>query len=213
MKKFFVFLLAAAMLLSLAACGSKPADTSSAAPAETTVSAGASADAAAPAGSAASSETKSGDKGTGPAAIETSVATISVPEGVDYEVSDWYPLEDGTPGGSYSFYLGKGDTNGGCLTFSSTRVVKSLDDAAGECIRVCDYDSSGTNSRGDKVSYNGLDYLPVTVTRAGVTKNFLVAYFQSTDGKDIYVELNKTLISSLDDETAAAILNGVSIKK
>ena len=201
------------LLLSLAACGSKPADTSSAAPAETTVSAGASADAAAPAGSAASSETKSGDKGTGPAAIETSVATISVPEGVDYEVSDWYPLEDGTPGGSYSFYLGKGDTNGGCLTFSSTRVVKSLDDAAGECIRVCDYDSSGTNSRGDKVSYNGLDYLPVTVTRAGVTKNFLVAYFQSTDGKDIYVELNKTLISSLDDETAAAILNGVSIKK
>lgn len=195
MKKIAAILLALVMTASLAACGgsgessdtketsnqSSASATSEVKPEETTVEE-----------TTASAELQEGDRGEGEKTLDSAFCTVTIPEGLQYEIYTYYHDEDAL--GSISINFGKNSTIEGKLEVSTTRMISSLDDAVNECIRVRNLDTykEGKSEIGEEVTYGDTTYKEVKMSHDYGAETCLVSYYKRADGKDIYVEIKTT---------------------
>lgn len=192
MKKLAVILIALVMTASLAACGgsgessdtketsaqSSASATSEAKPEETTVEE-----------TTASAELKEGDSGEGEKTLDSAFCTVTIPEGLQYEIYFYNHDEDAL--GTIEIDFGKKGTTEGRLEVSTTRMISSLDDAVEECIRVRNLDTykEGKSEIGEEVTYGDTTYKVVNMSHEHGAETCLVSYYKRADGKDIYVEI------------------------
>lgn len=191
MKRLAAILLALVMTASLAACGesgssdtketsakSSVAATSEVQAEETTVEE-----------TTASAELQEGDSGEGEKTLDSAFCTVTIPEGLQYEIYTYYHDEDNL--GSISINFGKKSTIEGKLEVSTTRMISSLDDAVNECIRVRNLDTykEGKSEIGEEVTYGDTTYKVVNMSHEYGAETCLVSYYKRADGKDIYVEI------------------------
>ena len=156
-----------------------------------------------------------GDIGSGPVKIDSGLTQISIPEGLDYEL--YMSFVDGNTG-SIRVNFGTGNRGAGHIEVTTTRMIKSLDDAANECIRMNDFGTLDSEI-GDEVKYGDLTYKYVTIKETDVTnvKYYLVAYYNRSDDKDIYVELSTNGGDSyykmdIDDPLVGELLKSLVLK-
>lgn len=187
MKKFAAILLALVMTASLAACdgssessGTKETSAQSSASATSEVKAEE---------TTASAELQTGDRGEGEKTLDSAFCTVTIPEGLQYEIYTYYHDEDNL--GSISINFGKKSTIEGKLEVSTTRMISSLDDAVNECIRVRNLDTykEGKSEIGEEVTYGDTTYKVVKMSHEHGAETCLVSYYKRADGKDIYVEI------------------------
>ncbi len=191
MKKLAAVILALVMTASLAACsnggGSGTEETLTPASAiestneETTAPE-----------STAAAELQSGDSGEGEKTLDSDFCTVTIPEGLQYKVNSYYHDEDAL--GSIKIDFGKNGTTEGRLEVSTTRMIKSIDDAVEECIRVRNLDTyeEGKSEIGEEVTYGDTTYKEVKLSQEYGAETCLVSYYKRADGKDIYVEIKTT---------------------
>ena len=189
MKKLTAILLALVMTASLAACngssessGTKETSAQSSASEtkaeETTVEE-----------TTASAELKEGDSGEGEKTLDSAFCTVTIPEGLQYEIYFYNHDEDAL--GTIEIDFGKKYTIEGKLEVSTTRMISSLDDAVEECIRVRNLDTykEGKSEIGEEVTYGDTTYKVVNMSHEHGAETCLVSYYKRADGKDIYVEI------------------------
>lgn len=189
MKKLAAILLALVMTASLAACdgssessGTKETSAQSSASEtkaeETTVEE-----------TTASAELKEGDSGEGEKTLDSAFCTVTIPEGLQYEIYFYNHDEDAL--GTIEIDFGKKYTIEGKLEVSTTRMISSLDDAVEECIRVRNLDTykEGKFEIGEEVTYGDTTYKVVNMSHEHGAETCLVSYYKRADGKDIYVEI------------------------
>lgn len=125
--------------------------------------------------------------GTGPAKIETRLATMLIPEGLDYQVYQ-VPLEGDTS--SMRIDFGVANTNAGFIEVSTTRMIKSLDDAANECIRTNDFGTMDSEI-GQEITYGDKIFKEVTIQKPDGSRvdYFLVHYYEAENDWDGYIEV------------------------
>lgn len=189
MKKLTAILLALVMTASLVACngssessGTKETSAQSSASEtkaeETTVEE-----------TTASAELKEGDSGEGEKTLDSAFCTVTIPEGLQYEIYFYNHDEDAL--GTIEIDFGKKYTIEGRLEVSTTRMISSLDDAVEECIRVRNLDTykEGKSEIGEEVTYGDTTYKVVNMSHEHGAETCLVSYYKRADGKDIYVEI------------------------
>lgn len=189
MKKLTAILLALVMTASLVACngssessGTKETSAQSSASEtkaeETTVEE-----------TTASAELKEGDSGEGEKTLDSAFCTVTIPEGLQYEIYFYNHDEDAL--GTIEIDFGKKYTIEGKLEVSTTRMISSLDDAVEECIRVRNLDTykEGKSEIGEEVTYGDTTYKVVNMSHEHGAETCLVSYYKRADGKDIYVEI------------------------
>ena len=192
MKKLAVILLALVMTASLVACngssessGTKETSAQSSASEtkaeETTVEE-----------TTASAELKEGDSGEGEKTLDSAFCTVTIPEGLQYEINFYNHDEDAL--GTIEIDFGKKYTIEGKLEVSTTRMISSLDDAVEECIRVRNLDTykEGKSEIGEEVTYGDTTYKVVKMSHEYGAETCLVSYYKRADGKNIYVEIKTT---------------------
>lgn len=189
MKKLVAFIMAAMLCVSLASCGGSTntettapqssAESSKVKPEETTAASS----------SAESAELKEGDSGEGEKTLDSDFCTVTIPEGLQYKVNSYYHDEDAL--GTIKIDFGKKGTTEGRLEVSTTRMIKSLDDAVEECIRVRNLDTykEGKSEIGEEVTCGDTTYKEVKMSHEYGAETCLVSYYKRADGKDIYVEI------------------------
>ena len=140
----------------------------------------------------AAAELQSGDSGEGEKTLDSDFCTVTIPEGFKYKVESYYHDEDAL--GSIKIDFGKKGTTEGRLEVSTTRMIKSLDDAVEECIRVRNLDTykEGKSEIGEEVTYGDTTYKVVKMSHEYGAETCLVSYYKRADGKDIYVEIKTT---------------------
>lgn len=189
MKKLTAILLALVMTASLVACngssessGTKETSAQSSASEtkaeETTVEE-----------TTASAELREGDSGEGEKTLDSAFCTVTIPEGLQYEINFYNHDEDAL--GTIEIDFGKKYTIEGKLEVSTTRMISSLDDAVEECIRVRNLDTykEGKSEIGEEVTYGDTTYKVVNMSHEHGAETCLVSYYKRADGKDIYVEI------------------------
>lgn len=192
MKKLTAILLALVMTASLVACNgssesygtketsaqSSASATSEAKPEETTVEE-----------TTASAELQEGDSGEGEKTLDSAFCTVTIPEGLQYEIYFYNHDEDAL--GTIEIDFGKKYTIEGKLEVSTTRMISSLDDAVEECIRVRNLDTykEDKSEIGEEVTYGDTTYKVVNMSHEHGAETCLVSYYKRADGKDIYVEI------------------------
>lgn len=131
---------------------------------------------------------KKGDKGSGPVVIESRMGKISIPEGLDYELYG-EPLATGNTA-SIRIDFGPGNTGAGYIELSTTRMIKSLDDAVEECIRTSDFGTMESEI-GDEIIYGDKTFKEVTIKKADDSdiRYYLVSYYPAEDDWDGYIEV------------------------
>lgn len=136
-----------------------------------------------------SKEIEMGDRGEGEKTLDSAFCTVTIPEGLQYKVNSYYRDEDAL--GTLKIDFGKKDTTEGRLEVSTTRMIKSLDDAVEECIRVRNIESytDGKYEIGEEVTYGDTTYKQVNFSQEFGSEACLVSYYKRADGKDIYVEI------------------------
>lgn len=177
-KKYFVMVLAFALLLSLTACGGSDESEEATPDVSEEVSNVL----------VVGESIEEGDTGTGEVIIESRFGAITIPEGLDYKLYI-APPEEGTATIRVDF--GEGNTSSGSVLVSTTRMISSLDDAAKECIRMNDF---GTKESviGDEITYGDLTYKAVTIGDQGSDdiSYFLVSHYETDEDLDGYIEIN-----------------------
>ena len=189
MKKLTAILLALVMTASLVACngssessGTKETSAQSSASEtkaeETTVEE-----------TTASAELREGDSGEGEKTLDSAFCTVTIPEGLQYEINFYNHDEDAL--GTIEIDFGKKYTIEGKLEVSTTRMISSLDDAVEESIRVRNLDTykEGKSEIGEEVTYGDTTYKVVNMSHEHGAETCLVSYYKRADGKDIYVEI------------------------
>lgn len=130
-----------------------------------------------------------GDTGSGPVAIESRLGLISIPEGLDYKLYT-APFESGETS-SIRVNFGEDDTSAGHVEVSTTRMIKSLDDAVTECIRTNDF---GTLESiiGEEITYGDRVFKEVTIKKPDDSdiRHYLVSYYEAENDWDGYIEIH-----------------------
>lgn len=223
-KKYLSLFLVAALLFSLTACGnSEDTDTTIDGGQTTTVAAGDGSDVTTQGDGGSDSgvlvvgeSIEKGDRGTGPVVIESTLSIVTIPEGLDYMLYDAYS-------NAVRVDFGAGNTGAGHIAFSTTRMIKSLDDAANECVRTNDFTGALKSEIGEEVTYGDLAYKAVTIWKPdegdtkGHTEHFLAAYYKTADDKDAYVEIRANGEGNyrnieIDDPLIVEMLNTLKLK-
>ncbi|MGN0499130.1 MAG: hypothetical protein ACI4F6_08750 [Acutalibacteraceae bacterium] len=195
MKKFTAILLTLILAAAITACSGGNSSTGSSS--ETTPSSSESAEIT-PQATETQPETEAptenkeiemGDRGEGEKTLDSAFCTITIPEGLQYEIYTYYHDEDNL--GSISINFGKKSTIEGKLEVSTTRMISSLDDAVEECIRVRNIESytDGKYEIGEEVTYGDTTYKQVNFSQEFGSEACIVSYYKRADGKDIYVEI------------------------
>lgn len=140
----------------------------------------------------ASAELKEGDSGEGEKTLDSAFCTVTIPEGLQYEINFYNHDEDAL--GTIEIDFGKKYTIEGKLEVSTTRMISSLDDAVEECIRVRNLDTykEGKSEIGEEVTYGDTTYKEVKMSHDYGAETCLVSYYKRADGKDIYIEIKTT---------------------
>lgn len=140
----------------------------------------------------ASAELQEGDSGEGEKTLDSAFCTVTIPEGLQYEIYTYYHDEDNL--GSIKIDFGKKSTIEGKLEVSTTRMISSLDDAVEECIRVRNLDTyeEGKSEIGEEVTYGDTTYKVVKMSHEYGAETCLVSYYKRADGKNIYIEIKTT---------------------
>ena len=166
-------------------------------------------------GSAATGMNK-GDTGEGPAALDTSFAAFTIPEGMQYKINNITTAEN--PASEIEIKIGLNDTSTGYLLISPTRMVKSLDDAVNECERMKSYNGKRVKEDRGEVTYGGMKYKVLAMSEEKYTMVYYVAYYLDTvTGTDMYVEIEvseKSPFSTLsaDDPLLIAMIGSITYK-
>ncbi|MDY0236602.1 MAG: hypothetical protein RBR71_11255 [Gudongella sp.] len=125
--------------------------------------------------------------GTGPATLETRLGSMVIPEGLDYQVYQ-VPLEGKTT--SLEIDFGVGNTNAGYINISTTKMVKSLDEAVLETIGMNDF---GTMESviGEEIAYGDKTFKEVTIKKSDGSRvdYFLTYYYPAENDWDGFVEV------------------------
>ena len=225
MKKILAILLGLSMLLSLCACGVKPdpkpdADSSKPSVSESSPEAEAeSSQEPAEESDAESAELKEGQEGEGPVTLDTVFFTVTIPEGMKYEIASYSVDESANPRGVIRIYFGKGNTSGGTFIVDTVRMIKSLSDAADECLRTKNLDTykEGKYEMKDEISYGDTTYQALDTSTEYSAHSYLVSYYsREADGVDIYVEIETKTDGygslPMDDPLVAEMLNSIIYK-
>lgn len=189
MRKLAAILLALVMTASLAACdGSGESSGTNGTSAQTSASE-TKVEETTVEETTASAELQAGDKGKGEKTLDSAFCTVTIPEGLQYEVYSYYHDEDAL--GTIQINFGKKSSIVGKLEVSTTRMISSLDDAVEECIRVRNLDTykEGKSEIGEEVTYGDTTYKVVNISHENGAESCLVSYYKRADGKDIYVEI------------------------
>lgn len=203
MKKIIILVLVLLMMFPFAACGDIPSEKETTpveteAPPETTAKPEPT---ETPGENEEPKETTSfasGDKGTGEAFISNGLFSVTIPEGLDYEIYTWYTAEDNEKFGTYEIDIAeKGASSVVRLTVTTQRMVDSLESAAKECIRMNDFSGAKTATIGADITINGVTYKTVTITGDEsydeTNMYYATFYYTNADGdNDVYVEISST---------------------
>lgn len=156
-----------------------------------------------------------GDRGSGPVKIDSGLSQIFIPEGLDYEL--YSSFVNGNTG-TIRVDFGTGNSGAGHIEVTTTRMIKSLDEAANECIRMNDFGTMNSEI-GDEIIYGDLTYKYVTIQKPDGSniKYYLAAYYKRSDDKDIYVELSTNGADSyykmdIDDPLIEELLQALVLK-
>ncbi len=182
MKKFLAIMFAVLMVVSLVACGDDTGNTGTTEGSnigETVAT------------TEAAKTFAVGDTGNGAETISNEVFKVTVPEGLQYSIYTWAGVDGHTDAGTWAIDLGTDNTNSARLTISTQRIIKSLDEAEAECIRMNDYGGAKESAtEGDK-AFAGIDYKLISFTNdMSVTKCYAGYFNNGAEFQpDIYVEL------------------------
>ena len=196
MKKFTAILLTLILAASITACSGGNSSTGSSS--ETPSSSSSESSEKTPQATETQPETEAptekkeiekGDSGEGEKELDSVFCNVTIPEGLKYKV--YFYSYDETPLGTLQIDFGKKYTTEGRLEVSTTRMIKSLDDAVEECIRVRNIESytDGKYEIGEEVTYGDTTYKQVNFSQEFGSEACLVSYYKRADGKDIYVEI------------------------
>ena len=196
MKKFTAILLTLILAASITACSGGNSSTGSSS--ETPSSSSSESSEKTPQASETQPETEAptekkeiekGDSGEGEKELDSVFCNVTIPEGLKYKV--YFYSYNETPLGTLQIDFGKKYTTEGRLEVSTTRMIKSLDDAVEECIRVRNIESytDGRYEIGEEKTFGDTTYKQVNFSQEFGSEACLVSYYKRADGKDIYVEI------------------------
>ncbi|MGN0457320.1 MAG: hypothetical protein ACI4F2_10725 [Acutalibacteraceae bacterium] len=196
MKKFTAILLTLILAASITACSGGNSSTGSSS--ETPSSSSSESSEKTPQATETQPETEAptekkeiekGDSGEGEKELDSVFCNVTIPEGLKYKV--YFYSYDETPLGTLQIDFGKKYTTEGRLEVSTTRMIKSLDDAVEECIRVRNIESytDGKYEIGEEKTFGDTTYKQVNFSQEFGSEACLVSYYKRADGKDIYVEI------------------------
>ncbi|NLC97058.1 MAG: hypothetical protein GX675_05775 [Erysipelotrichaceae bacterium] len=160
-------------------------------------------------------EAVEGDTGQGPVVLDIVYGTISIPEGLYYEVYDIFATKD-DPFGLNSVIFGKDGVDfGGTIDITSMLIVEDLEDAANVCIKRNDFEYKESEIK-DDVVINGATYKHVIITDADKDEvtDYIVGVYDYDDGLN-YVEISFRVRAgrgiSIDDPLSQEVLKGLQI--
>ena len=196
MKKFTAILLTLILAASITACSGGNSSTGSSS--ETPSSSSSESSEKTPQATETQPETEAptekkeiekGDSGEGEKELDSVFCNVTIPEGLKYKV--YFYSYNETPLGTLQIDFGKKYTIEGRLEVSTTRMIKSLDDAVEECIRVRNIESytDGRYEIGEEKTFGDTTYKQVNFSQEFGSEACLVSYYKRADGKDIYVEI------------------------
>lgn len=196
MKKFTAILLTLILAVSITACSGGNSSTGSSS--ETPSSSSSESSEKTPQATETQPETEAptekkeiekGDSGEGEKELDSVFCNVTIPEGLKYKV--YFYSYNETPLGTLQIDFGKKYTTEGRLEVSTTRMIKSLDDAVEECIRVRNIESytDGKYEIGEEKTFGDTTYKQVNFSQEFGSEACLVSYYKRADGKDIYVEI------------------------
>ena len=196
MKKFTAILLTLILAASITACSGGNSSTGSSS--ETPSSSSSESSEKTPQATETQPETEAptekkeiekGDSGEGEKELDSVFCNVTIPEGLKYKV--YFYSYNETPLGTLQIDFGKKYTTEGRLEVSTTRMIKSLDDAVEECIRVRNIESytDGKYEIGEEKTFGDTTYKQVNFSQEFGSEACLVSYYKRADGKDIYVEI------------------------
>lgn len=196
MKKFTAILLTLILAASITACSGGNSSTGSSS--ETPSSSSSESSEKTPQATETQPETEAptekkeiekGDSGEGEKELDSVFCNVTIPEGLKYKV--YFYSYNETPLGTLQIDFGKKYTTEGRLEVSTTRMIKSLDDAVEECIRVRNIESytDGKYEIGEEKTFGDTTYKQVNFSQEFGSESCLVSYYKRADGKDIYVEI------------------------
>ena len=196
MKKFTAILLTLILAASITACSGGNSSTGSSS--ETPSSSSSESSEKTPQATETQPETEAptekkeiekGDSGEGEKELDSVFCNVTIPEGLKYKV--YFYSYNETPLGTLQIDFGKKYTTEGRLEVSTTRMIKSLDDAVEECIRVRNIESytDGRYEIGEEKTFGDTTYKQVNFSQEFGSEACLVSYYKRADGKDIYVEI------------------------
>ena len=161
-----------------------------------------------------------GDKGDGPADIDASLVTFTVPEGYSYEAYSYYIDEADPLFGDLQFDIYKTDSLTGLalvqVVATTQYYVHSQDEAVQKVIELCNLDTykEGKANIGDDVTYGDVTYTKVDVTTEWSDQTFYVAYAENGNNGGVglvvkYVVNNKEVAA--DDPVIGEVLESIKI--
>ncbi len=163
---------------------------------------------------------EAGDKGDGPADIDASLVTFTVPEGYSYEAYNYY-IDDADPlFGDLQFDIYKTDSSSTIalvqVVATTQYYVHSKDEAIQKVIELQNLDTyqEGKAVIGDDVTYGDTAYTRIDVTTEWSDQTFYVAYAENGNSGDVglvvkFVVDNKMIDS--EDPLINAVLDSLAI--
>lgn len=107
-------------------------------------------------------------RGTGRTVISNGLFSVTIPEGLDYEIDSWYTAKGNEKFGTYAIDIAeKGSSSAVRLIVTTQRMVDSLEIAAKECIRMNDFNGAKKSMIGDDITINDITYKTLTITEDG----------------------------------------------
>ena len=163
---------------------------------------------------------EAGDTGDGPADIDASLITFTVPEGYSYEAYDYY-IDDADPlFGNLQFDIYETDSS---TTLALVQVaattqyyVHSEDEAIEKVIELCNLDTyeKGEYSIGDVVKYGDITYTRLDVTTEYSDATYYVAYAENGNNGDVGLVVRLNVDNNNlepDDPLIGAVLESIKI--
>ena len=232
MRKLIALLMSLAIVVSLCACGSSSngstdtsgtesessvpetsnEDTGSQQPEETDTETQQPEEAQEPAGM------QEGDKGDGPADIDASLVTFTVPEGYSYEAYSYYIDDDDPLFGNLQFDICETSGYNTLVQFVATTqyYVHSQDEAVQKVIELCNLDTyeKGEATIGDEVTYGDITYTRIDVTTEWSDNTFYVAYAENGNSGDVGLVVKFVVDNNMidsDDPLINAVLESLVV--
>ena len=210
MKKFIAVLMALLMVCSLAACGGGENTTTDAPATQEAVT------------DVATTEAVSdvlvlagGESGDGEAKLDAGLFTMTVPEGLKYEVYTYY-MDASNNLATIEVNFGKSSATEGRVTVTTQRMVKSLDDSEAESIRMySSFDGMESESLGE-VTIGGMTFKKLHITTQYQDKTILVSYYNNPAADmyaDTFIEITTdTNRIDLADSAVTALIESIVLK-